>query len=146
MERMEVSYHEAAREKGVLVVFACGYDCVPTEIGQWTTAGVSSAKELRKLRASTKNTQGRVTVPGPAVTKPSFVSWNKALNMWVVILPSTDSVVVCRTMSAIAAGEPPSIAKEDRGLLTMDAARKEVFRPVHFGVYSALPNIFHVLA
>ena len=89
---------------------------------QHTFNSFSSAKELRKLRASTKNTQGRVTVPGPAITKSYFVSWNKALNMWVVILPSTDSVVVCRTMSAIADGEPPSIAKEDRGLLTMDVA------------------------
>ena len=34
---------------------------------QHTFNSFSSAKELRKLRASTKNTQGRVTVPGSAV-------------------------------------------------------------------------------
>jgi len=33
MERMEVLYHEKAKQTGALVVSACGYDCIPAEFG-----------------------------------------------------------------------------------------------------------------
>lgn len=33
METMQLNYHEAAREKGVYVVSACGFDSIPSEMG-----------------------------------------------------------------------------------------------------------------
>lgn len=183
MERMEHLYHEAAKEKGCLLVSACGYDSIPAEIGllhhlkQWkapslpnsvdcflqltsttkivgnlgtwesAVLGVSSAGELRRMRAQTKKSRARVTVPGAPARKPPLISWQKDLRMWAVLLPSADSAVVRRTMSTVASGGPPSIAEEENeGLSSMAVSRKLNYIPVHFGVYSAIPNIFYVLA
>ncbi|KAH7352557.1 hypothetical protein KP509_19G051700 [Ceratopteris richardii] len=182
MERMELRYHEAAREKGCLIVSACGYDSIPAEIGlihhlkhwiapclpnsvdcflqiisskkfvgntgTWESAvlGVSSASDLRKLRAQSRKSRARITVPGAPAKKPALIHWNKHLSLWSVFLPSADSSVVRRTMSTAASGAPPSIAEEeDPNLAPVAYARKLIYMPVHFGVYSGLPNIFSVL-
>ena len=34
MEKMQLLYHEEAREKGVYVVGACGFDSIPADMGQ----------------------------------------------------------------------------------------------------------------
>lgn len=33
MERMQLEYHDLAREKGVFIVSACGFDSIPAEMG-----------------------------------------------------------------------------------------------------------------
>ncbi|XP_039258892.2 saccharopine dehydrogenase-like oxidoreductase [Styela clava] len=33
MERMSMKYHEAAKAKGVYIINACGFDCIPSELG-----------------------------------------------------------------------------------------------------------------
>lgn len=33
MERMQLEYHEKAKENGVCVVSACGFDSIPSELG-----------------------------------------------------------------------------------------------------------------
>ncbi|KAI5071481.1 hypothetical protein GOP47_0013732 [Adiantum capillus-veneris] len=181
MERMDLLYHQAASDRGSLIVSACGYDSIPAEfgllhhlkqwvapslpnsvdcflqitsstkvvgnLGTWESAvlGVSSASDLRKMRAKTKNSKVRVHVPGAPAKKPSLLYWNKHLSLWAMYLPSADSAVVRRTMSTAASGAPPSIAEaEDPNLPAVEYARKLVSIPVHFGVYSALPNIFAV--
>lgn len=183
MERMELLYHQAALDKGSLVVSACGYDCIPAEmgllyhlkqwaapslpnavdcflqltsstkivgnLGTWESAvlGVSSAGELRKMRAQAKKSKARSRVPGVPAKKPSLLSWNKHLSMWTTLLPSADSAVVRRTMSMAASGAPPSIAEEENPNIPAVAyARKLAHMPVHFGVYSALPNFFSVFS
>eukprot|EP00250_Pteridium_aquilinum_P031274 c43343_g1_i1 orf=176-1510(-) len=182
MERMELLYHQAALDKGSLIVSACGYDSIPAEfgllhhlkqwvapclpnsvdcflqltsslkivgnLGTWESAilGVASANDLRKMRAQTKKSKTRVQVPGAPAKKPSLLSWNKHLSMWAMFLPSADSAVVRRTMFTAASGAPPSIAEEeDPDLPSVAYARKLIYMPVHFGVYSALPNFFSVL-
>ncbi|MCO5575968.1 hypothetical protein L7F22_029775 [Adiantum nelumboides] len=181
MERMELLYHQAAADRGSLIVSACGYDSIPAEfgllhhlkqwvvpclpvavdcflqitssikvvgnLGTWESAvlGVSSASDLRKMRAQTKSSKARISVPGARAKKPSLLSWNKHLSVWAMYLPSADSAVVRRTMSTAASGAPPSIAEaEDPNLPAEAYARKLIYTPVHFGVYSALPNIFSV--
>lgn len=68
MERMELEYHDLAREKGVYIVSACGFDSIPSDIGlqyftrhfdgevhsvetylkTWTTIPVTGAKYVIK--------------------------------------------------------------------------------------------------
>lgn len=33
MERMQLEYNDLAREKGVYIVSACGFDCIPIDMG-----------------------------------------------------------------------------------------------------------------
>lgn len=33
MERMQLEYNDLAREKGVYIVSACGFDCIPADMG-----------------------------------------------------------------------------------------------------------------
>lgn len=33
MDRMQLEYHEAARQKGVYIVSACGFDSIPDDLG-----------------------------------------------------------------------------------------------------------------
>ena len=34
LERMQLKFHDEAREKGVYVVGACGFDSIPSDLGQ----------------------------------------------------------------------------------------------------------------
>lgn len=33
MERMQLEYHEAAVQKGIYIVSACGFDSIPSDLG-----------------------------------------------------------------------------------------------------------------
>ncbi|XP_024536476.1 probable mitochondrial saccharopine dehydrogenase-like oxidoreductase At5g39410 [Selaginella moellendorffii] len=73
MERMRAKYHEQAVDRKSLVVSSCGFDSVPAEFG----------------------------IPGVPLKRPA-VHWEDAVNSWAVKIPSSDAVLVRRTLATVA--------------------------------------------
>ncbi|XP_074601515.1 saccharopine dehydrogenase-like oxidoreductase [Brevipalpus obovatus] len=68
IEEMMVKYHEQAKEAGVYIVSACGWDSIPSEMGlmflrdQFGPNGMHSAEGFVKMNLNTMGTSYRTTV------------------------------------------------------------------------------------
>ena len=73
MERMEAAYHEKAAEKGSLVVSACGFDSVSTELGlmfnsrRWVSPAAPNRVEAYLSLESEKSVVGNTGTNESAV-------------------------------------------------------------------------------
>ncbi|KAM3384539.1 hypothetical protein ACQJBY_008901 [Aegilops geniculata] len=101
---------------------------------QSAVLGVANASELQALRRS-RPRPAKPKIPGPPPPKGSLIEHDKALGLWVMKLPSADTVVVKRTLAKVTehpeglpgADETPEFAEH----------RKEFWssiKPAHFGV------------
>ncbi|CAM0906585.1 unnamed protein product [Alopecurus aequalis] len=106
--------------------------------------GVANASQLQALRRS-RPRPAKPSIPGPPPPKGSLVEHDKSLGLWVMKLPSADTVVVKRTLSKVTE-HPEGLPGVEE---TPDfAERRKQFwssvKPAHFGVNIATRSILGV--
>ncbi|EFJ37365.1 hypothetical protein SELMODRAFT_77069 [Selaginella moellendorffii] len=103
--------------------------------------GIASVGELQKLRKSRPIKSPRLQIPGVPLKRPA-VHWEDAVNSWAVKIPSSDAVLVRRTLATVA--ENPD------GLPTASKHQEQSLRqwtdikPVLFGVYLSVKELWRV--
>lgn len=107
--------------------------------------GVANASHLQALRR-TRPRPPKPNIPGPPPPKGSLIEHDKSLGLWVMKLPSADTVVVKRTLSKMTE-HPEGLPGVEE---TPDFAerRKEFWtsvKPAHFGVKIGTRSLLGVL-
>ncbi|CAO2820568.1 unnamed protein product [Amaranthus hypochondriacus] len=107
--------------------------------------GVANAHDLRRLRKS-RSRKARPQIPGPSPPKGPTIEQNKDLGIWAVRLPSADSAVVRRTLTALTenpSGLPGVNESSDH------IAKREAFwstvKPAYFGVKIGTKSLLGIL-
>ncbi|CAI8595252.1 unnamed protein product [Vicia faba] len=138
MDRVEIGYHEKGVKNGSLIVPACGFDCVPAEIGllfhlkQW--AAIADLKEMKQRRDAQAIKRAKPLIPGP-LPKGKTIEHQKKIGLWGITLPSADATSVGKTFSVLTEN-PDGLPGLNESLETVE--KRKVFwssmKPVHFGV------------
>ncbi|KAM0844582.1 hypothetical protein ACQ4PT_056951 [Festuca glaucescens] len=107
--------------------------------------GVANASKLQALRRS-RPRPAKPRIPGPPPPTGPLIKHDKALGLWVMKLPSADTVVVKRTLSKVTE-HPEGLPGVEE---TPDFAerRKEFWssvKPAHFGVKIGTRSILGVI-
>ncbi|KAJ0982054.1 hypothetical protein J5N97_010309 [Dioscorea zingiberensis] len=107
--------------------------------------GVANADKLQELRRS-RPRRARPLIPGPPPPKGPLIEHQKFFGLWAVKLPSADSIVVRRTLAALA--------ENPHGLPGVDESEDDIERrarlwstvkPVHFGVKIGTKSLLGIL-
>nr|XP_016453380.1 PREDICTED: probable mitochondrial saccharopine dehydrogenase-like oxidoreductase At5g39410 [Nicotiana tabacum] len=107
--------------------------------------GVANADKLQELRRS-RPKRPRPVIPGPRPPKGPLPDHLKEVGVWAVKLPSTDAIVVRRTLSCLAEnpGGLPDVKES-----TEQIERREAFwstiKLAHFGVKIASKSLLGVI-
>ncbi|XP_010258416.1 PREDICTED: LOW QUALITY PROTEIN: probable mitochondrial saccharopine dehydrogenase-like oxidoreductase At5g39410, partial [Nelumbo nucifera] len=96
--------------------------------------GVANAHKLPELRKS-RPKRPRPVIAGPPPSKGPMVEHQKAIGLWAVKLPSADSTVVRRTLSALTENPHglPGVDEND-GQIERRKNFWSTVKPAHFGV------------
>ncbi|KAK9119022.1 hypothetical protein Scep_017115 [Stephania cephalantha] len=107
--------------------------------------GVANVEKLQELRRS-RPRRARPAIPGPPPPKGSTVEHQKKIGLWAVKLPSADSIVVRRTLSALTEN-PGGIAGVNES--NERAERRKNFwltvKPAHFGVKIGSKSLLSII-
>lgn len=106
--------------------------------------GVANVDKLQELRRS-RPRRARPVIPGHSPQKGSTIEHQERIGLWAVKLPSADSVVVRRTLSALAENPHglPGINKSAEQIKKRQTFWKTV-KPAHFGVKIGAKSMFGI--
>lgn len=81
MEHMQIKYNTAAKEAGVYIVCACGFDCIPTDLGIIFTQ--QQFEEVNSVEVYMKIWFTRCILPfiRPKGSYISYGTWDSAVHM-----------------------------------------------------------------
>ncbi|EFJ37364.1 hypothetical protein SELMODRAFT_403636 [Selaginella moellendorffii] len=105
--------------------------------------GIASVGELQKLRKSRPIRSPRLQIPGVPLKRPA-VHWEDAVNSWAVKIPSSDAVLVRRTLATVAEnpdGLPTASKHQEQSLKQWTD-----IKPVLFGVYLSVKELWRLLS
>lgn len=96
--------------------------------------GVANVDKLQALRKS-RPRRARPMIPGPPPSKGPLIEHQKNVGLWAVKLPSADSIVVRRTLSALTEN-PQGLAgvRESDEHIEQRKNFWQTVKPAHFGV------------
>ncbi|KAH9559873.1 hypothetical protein CY35_06G077900 [Sphagnum magellanicum] len=142
MERMEVLYHEKAKQSG---------HRIKGNLGTWESAvlGVTNMSDIRELRKS-RPRRARPQIPGgPAKKKSGWVHWEENAGGWAIRFPTADPTVVRRTHSTVVENPSGLPTADNEGSPTSSNVNKSAWasiKPVHYGCYLIQKSIIGVIA
>ncbi|KAF5748954.1 mitochondrial saccharopine dehydrogenase-like oxidoreductase [Tripterygium wilfordii] len=112
---------------------------------QSAVLGVANMDKLMELRRS-RPRRPRPMIPGPPPPKGPMIEHNKKIGLWAVRLPSADSTVVRRTLSALTEnpGGLPGVNEGPEHIAKREAFWSTV-KPAHFGVKIGSKSLLGVL-
>lgn len=116
-------------------------------IGTYESAvlGIANADKLQALRKS-RPKRARPVIPGPRPPKGPLIEHHKNFGVWAVKLPSADSVVVRRTLSALTENPEglPGVNESDEWSEKRKAFWSTV-KPAHFGVKIGTKSVLGII-
>ncbi|MQM00388.1 hypothetical protein Taro_033118 [Colocasia esculenta] len=107
--------------------------------------GVASAGQLQELRRS-RPKRARPVIPGPPPPKGPLVERQKEVGLWAIKLPSSDAIVVRRTLA--------TLTENPNGLQGLNESNEQVekrkhfwsaVKPAHFGVKIGTKSLLGML-
>ncbi|XP_068656057.1 probable mitochondrial saccharopine dehydrogenase-like oxidoreductase At5g39410 [Aristolochia californica] len=104
--------------------------------------GVASAGNLQDMRRM-RPKRPRPVIPGPPPSKASTIEHQKQLGLWAVKLPSSDAIVVRRTLASLTehpSGLPGDTESNDH--IEKRKAFWSTVKPAHFGVKIGSKSLF----
>lgn len=106
--------------------------------------GVANVEKLQELRRS-RPRRVRPVIPGLAPSKGPIIDHEKHTGLWAVKLPSSDAILVRKTLS-ILADNPGGLlgANESLAIIKKREAFWSTVKPAHFGVKLCAKSIFGV--
>ncbi|KAG9439731.1 hypothetical protein H6P81_019896 [Aristolochia fimbriata] len=107
--------------------------------------GVSSAGNLQEMRRM-RPRRPRPVIPGPPPSKGSTIEHQKQLGLWALKLPSSDAIVVRRTLASLTEhphGLPGYNERDDH--VEKRKSFWSAVKPAHFGVKIGTKSLFGIL-